>query len=126
MNYQQNNNNNSIKENRLVQIPTGHVKLEGNLNIPNGAQGIVLFAHGSGSSRHSPRNKYVAQILQDSGIATLLIDLLTEEEVDMQTRHLRLDIDLLAQRLIEATFNRLKLVYTVQNQESYKKWSEEK
>jgi hypothetical protein len=85
-----------------------------------------LFAHGSGSGRHSPRNKYVAEVLQDAGIATLLIDLLTEEEVDMQTRHLRLDIDLLAQRLIEATFNRLKLVYTVQNQESYKKWSEEK
>jgi hypothetical protein len=102
MNYQQNNNNNSIKENRLVQIPTGHVKLEGNLNIPNGTQGIVLFAHGSGSSRHSPRNKYVAQILQDSGIATLLIDLLTEEEeeVDIQTLHLRFDIDLLAQRLL--------------------------
>src|SRR5215217_4522459 len=103
MNYQQNNNNNSIKENRLVQIPTGHVKLEGNLNIPNGAQGIVLFAHGSGSSRHSPRNKYVAQILQDSGIATPLIDLLTEEEVDIQTLHLLFDIDLLAQRLLGAT-----------------------
>ncbi len=104
MNYQQNNNNNSIKENRLVQIPTGHVKLEGNLNIPNGTQGIVLFAHGSGSSRHSPRNKYVAQILQDSGIATLLIDLLTEEEeVDIQTFHLRFDIDLLAQRLLGVT-----------------------
>jgi dienelactone hydrolase len=104
MNYQQNNNNNSIKENRLVQIPTGHVKLEGNLNIPNGTQGIVLFAHGSGSSRHSPRNKYVAQILQDSGIATLLLDLLTEEEeVDIQTLHLRFDIDLLAQRLLGAT-----------------------
>jgi putative phosphoribosyl transferase len=106
MNYQQNdNNNNSIKENRLVQIPTGHVKLEGNLNIPNGAQGIVLFAHGSGSSRHSPRNKYVAEILQDSGIATLLIDLLTEEEeeVDIQTLLLRFDIDLLAQRLLGAT-----------------------
>jgi putative phosphoribosyl transferase len=104
MNYQQNNNN-SIKENRLVQISTGHVKLEGNLNIPNGAQGIVLFAHGSGSSRHSPRNKYVAQILQDSGIATLLIDLLTEEEeeVDIQTLQLRFDIDLLAQRLLGAT-----------------------
>ena len=64
-----------------------------------------MFAHGSGSGRHSPRNKYVAEVLQDAGIATLLIDLLTEEEeeIDLQTRHLRFDIDLLAQRLIEAT-----------------------
>jgi putative phosphoribosyl transferase len=64
-----------------------------------------LFAHGSGSSRHSPRNKYVAQILQDADIATLLIYLLTEEEeeIDLQIRHLRFDIGLLAQRLIEAT-----------------------
>src|SRR5215216_2407237 len=113
-------------EDKLVQISAGQATLEGNLIIPKSSRGIVLFAHGSGSGRHSPRNKYVAEVLQDAGIATLLIDLLTEEEVDMQTRHLRLDIDLLAQRLIEATFNRLKLVYTVQNQESYKKWSEEK
>ena len=63
-----------------------------------------MFAHGSGSGRHSPRNKYVAKVLQDAGIATLLIDLLTEEEeIDLQTRRLRFDIDLLAQRLIEAT-----------------------
>lgn len=80
----------------MVQIVAGQAKLEGNLSIPRGAQGIVLFAHGSGSSRHSPRNKYVANVLQDAGIATLLIDLLTEEEeeVDIQTLHLRFDIDL--------------------------------
>lgn len=81
------------------------ITLEGNLSIPKGSKGLVLFAHGSGSSRHSPRNKYVAQVLQVAGIATLLIDLLTEEEeeIDLQTRHLRFDINLLAQRLIGAT-----------------------
>jgi len=64
-----------------------------------------LFAHGSGSSRHSPRNRYVAQVLQDAGLATLLIDLLTpdEEQVDMRTGHLRFDIGLLAERLVGAT-----------------------
>jgi putative phosphoribosyl transferase len=68
-------------------------------------QGVVIFAHGSGSSRHSPRNRNVAQVLQNEGIATLLIDLLTEEEeeIDLQTRHLRFDIGLLAQRLIGTT-----------------------
>jgi len=79
--------------------------LDGNLNIPEGASGIVLFAHGSGSSRHSPRNQYVAQRLREQGLATLLIDLLTpdEETVDLRTRHLRFDIGLLAQRLIGAS-----------------------
>jgi putative phosphoribosyl transferase len=79
--------------------------LEGNLTIPAGARGIVLFAHGSGSSRHSPRNRYVAQELQRSGLATLLIDLLTtdEEAIDTRTRHLRFDIGLLADRLVAAT-----------------------
>jgi putative phosphoribosyl transferase len=98
--------NNKIKNGeRLVQISAGQTTLEGNLVIPKNSRGIVLFAHGSGSGRHSPRNKYVAEVLQDAGIATLLIDLLTEEEeeIDLQTRHLRFDIDLLAQRLIEAT-----------------------
>jgi dienelactone hydrolase len=92
-------------EEQLVQVSVGQAILEGNLNIPKGSKGIVLFAHGSGSSRHSPRNKYVAEVLQDAGIATLLIDLLTEEEeeIDLQTRHLRFDIDLLARRLIGAT-----------------------
>ncbi|NWF62157.1 MAG: dienelactone hydrolase family protein [Fischerella sp.] len=93
-----------VQEN-LVWIPTGSVKLEGNLVIPESAQGIVLFAHGSGSSRHSPRNRYVADVLQSSGLATLLIDLLTSEEeaIDMRTRHLRFDLGLLASRLVDAT-----------------------
>ena len=95
---------------RLVHIPIAEVsgqevKLEANLSIPINAQGVVIFAHGSGSSRHSPRNRYVAQVLQNEGIATLLIDLLTEqeEEIDLQTRHLRFDIGLLSRRLIGAT-----------------------
>jgi dienelactone hydrolase len=89
----------------LVLVTAGEVKLEGNLVIPDGATGIVLFAHGSGSSRHSPRNRYVAGVLQQAGLATLLIDLLTcaEEEIDLQTRHLRFDIGLLALRLVGAT-----------------------
>src|SRR5215213_4311535 len=99
-----NKNNKSKNEERLVRISAGQTTLEGNLIIPKSSRGIVLFAHGSGSSRRSPRNKYVAEVLQDAGIATLLIDLLTEEEeIDLQTRHLQFDIDLLAQRLIEAT-----------------------
>src|SRR5215204_6387944 len=98
-------NNKSKKEDQLVQISAGQATLEGNLSIPKNSEGIVLFAHGSGSSRHSPRNKYVAEVLHNAGIATLLIDLLTEEEeeIDLQTRHLRFDIGLLAQRLIAAT-----------------------
>src|SRR5215208_5837255 len=97
--------NKNKNEEQLVQVSVGQATLEGNLSIPKGSKGIVLFAHGSGSSRHSPRNKYVAEVLQDAGIATLLIDLLTEEEeeIDLQTRHLRFDIDLLAQRLIGTT-----------------------
>ncbi len=89
----------------LVSVTAGKVKLEGNLVIPNGATGIVLFAHGSGSSRHSPRNRYVAGVLQNAGLATLLIDLLTPEEeaIDLRTRHLRFDIGLLASRLVGAT-----------------------
>ena len=93
---------------QLVHVPAAsgqEVVLEGNLSIPKNAQGVVIFAHGSGSSRHSPRNRYVAQVLQNEGIATLLLDLLTEEEeeIDLQTRHLRFDIGLLAQRLVGAT-----------------------
>jgi dienelactone hydrolase len=81
------------------------VDLEGTLATPAGACGVVLFAHGSGSSRFSPRNRYVAGVLQAGGIATLLIDLLTPEEeaVDARTGHLRFNIDLLATRLIGAT-----------------------
>lgn len=90
---------------RLVRVPTDSVTLEGNLGIPVGTQGIVLFAHGSGSSRFSPRNRLVAEALREGGLATLLIDLLTSEEevADRQTRHLRFDIGLLARRLVEAT-----------------------
>ena len=88
-----------------VHVKVGKIILEGNLAIPRGSEGIVLFAHGSGSSRHSPRNQYVAQVLQKAGLSTLLIDLLTmaEERVDAYTLHLRFDIGLLAQRLAGAT-----------------------
>jgi dienelactone hydrolase len=88
-----------------VRIAIGAKTLEGNLTIPANAQGIVLFAHGSGSSRHSPRNRYVADVLHAGGLATLLIDLLTldEEAVDRRTAQLRFDIGLLAARLVAAT-----------------------
>lgn len=88
----------------LVQVQAAGVTLEGNLLVPSGAPGIVLFAHGSGSSRFSSRNRYVAQVLRDGGLGTLLIDLLTasEEAIDERTRHLRFDIDLLARRLVDA------------------------
>ncbi len=87
-------------ENRYVQILSTGVRLEGIVSIPEDAQGLVVFVHGSGSSRHSPRNQFVAQTLQEGGLATLLFDLLTayEEEIDLRTRHLRFDIDLLARR----------------------------
>jgi len=90
---------------RDVRIPLGDRWLEGRLTIPPDARGLVLFAHGSGSSRHSPRNQYVAAILHAEGIATLLFDLLTEEEeaIDARTAHLRFDIPLLAARLVAAT-----------------------
>ncbi|MEW6736687.1 MAG: dienelactone hydrolase family protein [Acidobacteriota bacterium] len=90
---------------RSVWVAAGPVILEGDLSIPDRAQGIVLFAHGSGSSRHSPRNRSVAQTLYRAGLATLLVDLLTkdEEAVDMRTAHLRFDIGLLAERLLGAT-----------------------
>lgn len=90
---------------KIVHVKAGKTILEGNLAVPNGSKGIVLFAHGSGSSRHSPRNKYVAGLLQEAGLSTLLIDLLTvaEERVDAYTTHLRFDIVLLARRLAGAT-----------------------
>jgi putative phosphoribosyl transferase len=80
------------------------VTLEGTLAIPADPLGVVLFAHGSGSSRHSPRNRFVAEVLREGGLATLLVDLLTTEEeaVDVRTRHLRFDIGLLAERLVGA------------------------
>jgi len=92
--------NNTNTENRYVKILSGGVQLEGILSVPEAPKGLVVFVHGSGSSRNSPRNQYVAQTLQEGGLATLLFDLLTaqEEEIDLQTRHLRFDIDLLATR----------------------------
>jgi dienelactone hydrolase len=87
-----------------VEIPAAGVFLQGRLTVPESALGVVLFAHGSGSSRHSPRNRFVARALQEAGLATLLMDLLTdkEEAIDLQTRQLRFDISLLAGRLLEA------------------------
>jgi putative phosphoribosyl transferase len=90
----------------LVRLPINSTTiLEGNLTVPIQSKGIVLFAHGSGSSRFSPRNRFVAERLNRDGIGTLLIDLLTrsEEEIDTITRHLRFDISLLSDRLIAAT-----------------------
>jgi dienelactone hydrolase len=92
--------NKTSTENRYVRILSTGVHLEGMLSIPEAAKGLVVFVHGSGSSRHSPRNQYVAQTLQEGGLSTLLFDLLTaeEEQIDLQTRHLRFDINLLARR----------------------------
>jgi pimeloyl-ACP methyl ester carboxylesterase len=89
---------------RTVVVETGNVALEGDLAIPSGARGIVMFAHGSGSSRHSARNRYVARELRRGALGTLLIDLLMpdEEAIDEYTRHLRFDIGLLADRLVGA------------------------
>lgn len=93
------------KSSNEIQIPIDSITLEGNLTIPEEAKGIVVFAHGSGSSRFSSRNRFVAQELQKEGLGTLLFDLLTaeEERIDMVTAHLRFDIDLLANRLVEVT-----------------------
>jgi len=90
---------------RAVRITAGRTALDGDLALPEDARGVVLFAHGSGSSRHSSRNRYVAQELRRSGLGTLLMDLLTAEEeaVDARTAHLRFDIGLLAERLGAAT-----------------------
>jgi putative phosphoribosyl transferase len=90
---------------REVSIDVEGVTLEGSLAVPKGAEGLVLFAHGSGSSRHSPRNRYVAQILRSQGVATLLFDLLTrkEESIDQYTAELRFDIPFLAKRLMGVT-----------------------
>ena len=91
-------------EERLVRVQTGIVTLAGNLVMPEGASGVVLFAHGSGSSRLSPRNRAVARELSGRGLATLLIALLTsdEERLDIHTAQLRFDIRLLADRLAGA------------------------
>ena len=98
-------NENKLILSQEIQLQLDEITLTGNLNIPENAQGIVLFAHGSGSGRKSPRNRQVASYLQKEGIATLLFDLLTEDEEgeDMITRELRFNIPLLADRLIKAT-----------------------
>jgi dienelactone hydrolase len=89
-----------------IQIRSGAVRLSGDLSLPDQAQGVVLFAHGSGSSRQSPRNQFVARTIREAGVGTLLFDLLTkdEEAIDIHTAHLRFDIGLLASRLIDATY----------------------
>ena len=94
-----------IHQETAVRIPVGSVVVEGNLTVPSGARGIVLFAHGSGSSRFSPRNRYVAKVFNAQKIATLLFDLLTNEEdqEDLVTAEYRFNINLLAERLIGAT-----------------------
>ena len=88
-----------------VQISAGRAVLSGNLTIPQNAIALVLFAHGSGSSRHSPRNQFVARTLNSANLATLLFDLLTPEEeaLDIHTREHRFNIGLLAERLVHAT-----------------------
>ncbi|MBI2328939.1 MAG: dienelactone hydrolase family protein [Chloroflexi bacterium] len=95
----------TAQEEGYVQITAGEVFLHGNLLIPGQAKGLVAFAHGSGSSRHSPRNQYVAKALRDAGLATLLFDLLTldEEAEDLISGKQRFDINLLARRLVGAT-----------------------
>jgi pimeloyl-ACP methyl ester carboxylesterase len=94
----------AVAQEQAVCVPSGDVTLEGDLWLPDGARGVVLFSHGSGSSRHSPRNRFVAMRLHERRLGTLLFDLLTreEEEIDRQTAHLRFDIDLLAVRLSDA------------------------
>src|SRR3979409_362624 len=96
----------AVAQAKDVEIRSGAVQLNGDLSIPVGAQSVVLFRHGSGSSRHSPRNQFVARTIREAGVGTLLFDLLTSEEeaIDLHTRHLRFDIGLLAQRLIDATY----------------------
>ncbi len=87
-----------------VRVPAGGVTLDGDLGLPAELRGVVCFAHGSGSSRHSPRNRFVAETLREAGLVTLLMDLLTPEEdaIDVRTRELRFDIDLLAARVVDA------------------------
>ncbi len=88
-----------------VEIPVGGIVLHGELIIPDGAKGVVIFAHGSGSSRFSPRNKFVAGVIREGNLGTLLFDLLTanEEQIDSHTRHFRFDIEMLAKRLVAVT-----------------------
>jgi len=88
-----------------TSIPLNGVTLDANVSVPREASGLVIFAHGSGSGRHSPRNQYVARTLRDAGLGTLLFDLLTaeEEQAEADTRHLRFNIPFLAERLVGVT-----------------------
>jgi dienelactone hydrolase len=87
-----------------VTVAAGTAQLQGDLTVPDSARGLVVFAHGSGSSRHSPRNRFVAESLQRAGLGTLLLDLLTEEEEaeDLRTRRLRFDVAMLGERVVAA------------------------
>jgi putative phosphoribosyl transferase len=93
------------RETKTLTVPLGRIRLNGDLTVPVEARGLVIFAHGSGSSRLSPRNRRVAGLLHESGIGTLLFDLLTpeEEQEDYLSGHLRFNIDLLAERLVKVT-----------------------
>src|SRR5437588_534400 len=95
----------TVSAERSIRIATGRVMLDGDLVVPEGARGVVLFAHGSGSGRHSPRNRFVAQQLRAAGLGTLLIELLSEQEesVDQFTGQLRFVIDLIAERQVGAS-----------------------
>jgi pimeloyl-ACP methyl ester carboxylesterase len=95
----------NVSDLQSATIPAGRVDLRGDLTVPAGACGLVIFAHGSGSSRRSPRNQSVAHYLQGKGLGTLLFDLLTEEEerAEYYTRHLRFDITMLGERLVDTT-----------------------
>jgi len=95
----------TLTEHASVSVPAGEVELQGDLSMPSKPKGVVLFAHGSGSSRHSPRNRYVAEALNEHSLGTLLVDLLTAEEErgDAVTAQLRFDIDLLTRRLMAIT-----------------------
>lgn len=94
----------AVRDDRAVEIAGSDARLNADLTLVEGSRAVVVFAHGSGSSRHSPRNRRVAERLQDDGLGTLLLDLLTEEEeaVDARSGHLRFDIALLAGRLVSA------------------------
>jgi len=95
----------TIVQEHIVRVTIGAVALDGILRVPEDARAVVLFAHGSGSGRNSPRNRHVAGLLNEAKIATLLLDLLTadEEAIDARSGHLRFDIELLAHRLVGAT-----------------------
>lgn len=93
----------TIHETTAIQIPVGNVRLNADLTMPERSKAIIVFAHGSGSGRHSIRNRYVAETMNGYGFATLLADLLTEEEeiIDLRTQRLRFDIPMLADRLVD-------------------------